>query len=90
MLHMYNFVWSIRVVAKKIVCRLVFHLSRLKEGAKRVVGSAEPTWGRVWVGVAPSYRGGPGGLPWGILKILMKIDALWCNLEPLLYKMKPI
>ena len=34
-----------RVVAKKIVCWL-FHLRQLKEGALRLVLSAEPAWGR--------------------------------------------
>ena len=28
---------------------------------------------------------GSGGLPWEILKILMKMGALWCNLENVLY-----
>lgn len=40
-----------RVVAKKIVCWLLFHLRQLKEGALGLVLSAEPTWGRVWEGV---------------------------------------
>ena len=39
-------------------------------------------------GSCPLPFGCPGGLPREILKILMKIGVLWCNLEPVLYRIK--
>ena len=65
-----------------------FMLFSVVEGVKRLLLSAEVTWGRVLEGVAPSHWGGLGGLTRGILEILIKIGALWCNLGPLLHKIK--